>query len=47
MFYAKQPPYPGLIKLGTIEGNQEKFIQALQNQKKDFMISITKMPNSN
>lgn len=47
IFYAKQPPYPGLIKLGTIEGNQEAFIQALRNQKKDFVISITKMPHSN
>lgn len=46
IFYAKQPPYPGLIKLGAIENNQEIFIQALQNQKKDFVISITKMPNS-
>ncbi len=47
IFYAKQPPYPGLIKLGAIEGNQEAFIQALRNQKKDFVISITKMPHSN
>ena len=47
IFYAKQPPYPGLIKLGAIEGNQEAFIQALQNQKKDFVIAITKMPHSN
>ncbi|MDE7174364.1 MAG: hypothetical protein K2N70_08495 [Helicobacter sp.] len=47
IFYAKQPPYPGLIKLGAIEGNQEAFIQALRNQKKDFVILITKMPHSN
>ena len=47
IFYAKQPPYPGLIKLGAIEGNQEAFIQALRNQKKDFVIAITKMPHSN
>lgn len=46
IFYAKQPPYPGLIKLGTIEGNQEAFIQALRNQKRDFVIAITKIPNS-
>lgn len=47
LYYTKQPPYPGLIKLGAIEGNQEILIQALRNQKKDFVISITKMPNSN
>lgn len=46
IFYAKQPPYPGLIKLGAIEGNQESFIQALRNQKKDFVIAITKIPHS-
>lgn len=47
LYYAKQPPYPGLIKLGAIEGNQEILIQTLRNQKKDFVIAITKMPNSN
>lgn len=47
IFYAKQPPYPGLIQLGTIENDKDNFIRVLQNQKKDFMISITKMPNSN
>ena len=46
IFYAKQPPYPGLIKLGAIENHQENFIQALRNQKKDFVITITKMPDS-
>lgn len=47
LYYAKQPPYPGLIKLGAIEGNQEILIQTLRNQKEDFVIAITKMPNSN
>lgn len=46
IYYAKQPPYPGLIKLGVLEGDQESLIQSLQNQKKDFRISISKMPNS-
>ncbi|MDE6978389.1 MAG: hypothetical protein K2O85_02330 [Helicobacter sp.] len=46
IFYVKQPPYPGLIKLGAIENHQETFIQAMQNQKKDFVVSITKIPNS-
>lgn len=42
IFYAKQPPYPSLIKLGEVAKNKSLFIQSIQSQKKDFVIYFDK-----
>lgn len=45
IFYAKQPPYKGLIKLGTPKAEKESFITHLKAQKQDFILTIEKYPN--
>lgn len=45
IFYAKQPPYQGLIKLGTPKAEKESFIAHLKAQKQDFILTIEKYPS--
>lgn len=42
IFYAKQPPYKGLIKLGAPKAEKESFIAHLKAQKQDFILTIEK-----
>lgn len=42
IFYAKQPPYQGLIKLGAPKAEKESFITHLKAQKQDFILTIEK-----
>lgn len=44
IFYAKQPPYKGLIKLGAPKAEKESFITHLKAQKQDFILTIEKYP---
>ncbi|MCX2717926.1 cyclophilin-like fold protein [Helicobacter sp. MIT 21-1697] len=45
LFYAKQPPYPGVIKLGSIKGARKSFVAQLKAQKQDFILTIEKYPS--
>ena len=45
IFYAKQPPYKGLIKLGAPKVEKESFITHLKAQKQDFILIIEKYPS--
>lgn len=45
IFYAKQPPYKGLIKLGAPKAEKESFIAHLKAQKQDFILTIEKYPS--
>lgn len=45
IFYAKQPPYKGLIKLGAVKDSKESFIAYLKAQKQDFILTIEKYPH--
>lgn len=42
IFYAKQPPYKGLVKLGVAKDSKESFIAHLKAQKQDFILTIEK-----
>lgn len=42
IFYVKQPPYKGLIKLGAPKAEKESFITHLKAQKQDFILTIEK-----
>ncbi|WP_273212020.1 cyclophilin-like fold protein [Helicobacter rodentium] len=44
IFYAKQPPYKGLIKLGAPKAEKESFIAHLKAQRQDFILTIEKYP---
>ena len=44
IFYAKQPPYKGLVKLGAPKAEKESFIAHLKAQKQDFILTIEKYP---
>lgn len=45
IFYAKQPPYKGLVKLGVAKDSKESFIAHLKAQKQDFILTIEKYPS--
>lgn len=45
IFYDKQPPYKGLIKLGAPKVEKESFITHLKAQKQDFILIIEKYPS--
>lgn len=45
IFYAKQPPYKGLVKLGAVKDSKESFIAHLKAQKQDFILTIEKYPH--
>lgn len=45
IFYDKQPPYKGLIKLGAPKVEKESFITHLKVQKQDFILIIEKYPS--
>ena len=45
IFYAKQPPYKGLVKLGAPKAEKESFIAHLKAQKQDFILTIEKYPS--
>lgn len=45
IFYDKQPPYKGLIKLGAPKAEKESFITHLKAQKQDFILTIEKYPS--